>query len=258
MTPHAAGSALAGPGIDKSPTRHRPRLHRILEPPIILDQDSKKFPGIRLAKMLPSASILPGAQHPGGTLPTLSICASLPRIAGPPGSHGGRYPASSYLNRDAAASSWKPTRPHRTGAASDSSLYVARRECAAAPIGCVPLPRGHRRRVWLWARPHGSPCDGATSSVQRLLRLNRPSSAGGTADRLTRSNRRGTDPYARWCGGGGAARLPPIPLSAQKCELINFYPFPGQWSVASRPHECSACRLVIDETLIGPERAKLL
>src|SRR5512135_1978314 len=26
---------------------------------------------------------------------------------------------------------------------------------------------------------------------------------------LTRSNRRGTDPYARWCGRGGAAKLPP-------------------------------------------------
>ena len=26
------------------------------------------------------------------------------------------------------------------------------------------------------------------------------------------SNRRGTDPYARWCGRGGAARLPPIPI----------------------------------------------
>ena len=31
---------------------------------------------------------------------------------------------------------------------------------------------------------------------------------------LTRSNRRGTDPYARWCGRGGAARRPPIPIYA--------------------------------------------
>ena len=30
---------------------------------------------------------------------------------------------------------------------------------------------------------------------------------------LTRSNRRGTDPYARWCGRGGVARRPPIPIS---------------------------------------------
>ena len=25
-------------------------------------------------------------------------------------------------------------------------------------------------------------------------------------------NRRGTDPYARWCGRGGVARRPPIPI----------------------------------------------
>src|SRR5436309_141954 len=34
-------------------------------------------------------------------------------------------------------------------------------------------------------------------------------------DCLTRSNRRGTDPYARWCGRGGAARCPPIPINLQ-------------------------------------------
>ena len=30
---------------------------------------------------------------------------------------------------------------------------------------------------------------------------------------LTRSNRRGTDPYARWWGRGGTARCPPIPIN---------------------------------------------
>ncbi len=38
--------------------------------------------------------------------------------------------------------------------------------------------------------------------------------ASHTAGRLTRSNRRGTDPYARWCGRGGVARLP---LSRSTC-----------------------------------------
>src|SRR5262249_8886858 len=33
----------------------------------------------------------------------------------------------------------------------------------------------------------------------------------------TRSNRRGTDPYARWCGRGGAARRPPIPIYDPGC-----------------------------------------
>ena len=27
-----------------------------------------------------------------------------------------------------------------------------------------------------------------------------------------------TDPYARWCGRGGAARLPPIPIAATSCD----------------------------------------
>jgi hypothetical protein len=34
--------------------------------------------------------------------------------------------------------------------------------------------------------------------------------------RYADSNRRGTDPYARWCGRGGAARLPPIPIFGTK------------------------------------------
>jgi len=29
---------------------------------------------------------------------------------------------------------------------------------------------------------------------------------------LNPPNRRGTDPYARWCGRGGIARCPPIPI----------------------------------------------
>ena len=31
---------------------------------------------------------------------------------------------------------------------------------------------------------------------------------------LNQPNRRGTDPYARWCGRGVAVRLPPVPISA--------------------------------------------
>src|SRR5439155_10222488 len=29
-------------------------------------------------------------------------------------------------------------------------------------------------------------------------------------------NRRGTDPYARWCGRGGIARCPPIPIDRRE------------------------------------------
>src|SRR5882757_3290978 len=35
---------------------------------------------------------------------------------------------------------------------------------------------------------------------------------------LTRSNRRGTDPYARWCGRGGVARRPPIPINGFRAD----------------------------------------
>ena len=83
-------------------------------------------------------------------------------------------------------------------------------------LGVSHFHAAHRCRDGVWVLAHGSPCDGAAGPAQRVLRLDRPSSIGGTADRLTRSNRRGTDPYARWCGRGGAARLPPIPISAQR------------------------------------------
>jgi hypothetical protein len=33
---------------------------------------------------------------------------------------------------------------------------------------------------------------------------------------LNPPNRRGTDPYARWCGRGGIARCPPIPIEAPR------------------------------------------
>ena len=56
--------------------------------------------------------------------------------------------------------------------------------CAPAPSGRVPLPRGRRCRGRTCVLAHGSPCGGAAGAVQRLLRLARPSSLGGTADRL--------------------------------------------------------------------------
>ena len=109
--------------------------------------------------------------------------------------------------------------PRRLDSSPITHVYLATVEeradsvCATAPPGCVPLPRGRCCRGRVWVLAHGSPCDSAAGPAQRLLRLDRPSSIGGTANRLTRSNRRGTDPYARWCGRGGAARLPPIPIN---------------------------------------------
>src|SRR3546814_12544549 len=48
---------------------------------------------------------------------------------------------------------------------------------------------------------------------------------------LSRSNRRGTDPYARWCGRGGAARRSPIPINPLpydcKQALVLLHPLLG-------------------------------
>ena len=57
---------------------------------------------------------------------------------------------------------------------------------------------------------------GSPGPAEPLFRLDRPPASGRIFESLTRSNRRGTDPYARWCGRGGAARLPPIPISGRR------------------------------------------
>jgi hypothetical protein len=55
-----------------------------------------------------------------------------------------------------------------------------------------------------------------TGPAQPVLRRPRSSPPLCSCPGLTRSNRRGTDPYARWCGRGGAARRPPIPIDVPK------------------------------------------
>src|ERR1700751_432532 len=54
---------------------------------------------------------------------------------------------------------------------------------------------------------------GPTGPAQSLLRLTRSSPTPRLRPSLTQSNRRGTDPYARWWGRGGIARCPPIPIA---------------------------------------------
>src|SRR5438874_5159194 len=51
-----------------------------------------------------------------------------------------------------------------------------------------------------------------TSPAQPLFRLTRSPPTPCLCPSLTQSNRRGTDPYARWWGRGGIARCPPIPI----------------------------------------------
>jgi RNA-directed DNA polymerase len=52
--------------------------------------------------------------------------------------------------------------------------------------------------------------------AQPLFRLTRSPPTPCLCPSLTRSNRRGTDPYARWWGRGGTARCPPIPIIGAK------------------------------------------
>ena len=74
-------------------------------------------------------------------------------------------------------------------------------------------------RSWFtdWALAHVRTSGGPTSPTQRLFRVARSSPNLCARPSLTRSNRRGTDPYARWCGRGGVARRPPIPILGGKC-----------------------------------------
>src|SRR6266852_6396934 len=81
----------------------------------------------------------------------------------------------------------------------------------AAPWRAEVQRGGCRRladRVLAHVRTSGSP----TGPAQPLFRCPRSPPTLCFCPSLTRSNRRGTDPYARWCGRGGAARCPPIPI----------------------------------------------
>src|SRR5262249_36504376 len=76
-------------------------------------------------------------------------------------------------------------------------LCLGRREPPAHPQGrgaCPVTPRANRR--------------GATRTSARSAFL-----AWLVPRTLNRIEPPCTDPYARWCGRGGAARLPPIPIN---------------------------------------------
>ena len=71
-------------------------------------------------------------------------------------------------------------------------------------IGRGRFTDGNLAHVWT---PGGS-----TRTTKSRIRLSWSSPNLCACASLTRSNRRGTDPYARWCGRGGVARRPPIPI----------------------------------------------
>jgi hypothetical protein len=79
-------------------------------------------------------------------------------------------------------------------------------------LGRKKVPRGGCCRLADRVLAHVRTSGGPTGPAQPVFRRPRSSPPLSFCSSLTRSNRRGTDPYARWCGRGGAARRPPIPI----------------------------------------------
>src|SRR5215475_13028880 len=75
-----------------------------------------------------------------------------------------------------------------------------------------PGPGGSNRRQPTWPLAAQQQSGAHPGPAQRLLRFARPRSRGAQARRLIFAEPPYTDPYVRWCGRGGAARLPPIPI----------------------------------------------
>ena len=75
------------------------------------------------------------------------------------------------------------------------------------------VPRGGCCRLADRFLAHVRTSGGPTGSAQPVFRRPRSSPPLCSCQGLIRSNRRGTDPYARWCGRGDAARRPLIPIN---------------------------------------------
>src|SRR6266436_2035164 len=74
------------------------------------------------------------------------------------------------------------------------------------------VPCGGCRRFADRVLAHVRTSGGPTGPAQPVFRRPRSPPPLCSCSSLTRSNRRGTDPYARWCGRVGTARGPPIPI----------------------------------------------
>ena len=61
---------------------------------------------------------------------------------------------------------------------------------------------------------HGRTCGGSSRPYATTISTRSASPDSTPCCGLIRSNRRGTDPYARWCGRGGIVRCPPIPITS--------------------------------------------
>src|SRR6202043_1334337 len=143
-----------------------------------------------------------------------------------------------------------PSRAHEPGSVDPPKITLVSLAAVAeraqslqrtAPSWCAKVPCSGRRRFTDGVLAHVRTPGGPTSPAQPLFRLTRSSPTPCLCSSLTQSNRRGTDPYARWWGRGGIARCPPIPdwVSAPgDYASFNFQPNPGR-------HHNSGCRAEI-------------
>ena len=119
-----------------------------------------------------------------------------------------------------------------------------------------------------WFLAHVRTSGRPTGAAQPVFRQSRSSPPLRSCPRLTRSNRRGTDPYARWCGRGGAARCLPIPIFGAYRPITRESQFGRRWqskksdqieillriSLGRRNLEAGVCR---DAVLPGMRRGVL-
>src|SRR5712672_2612538 len=117
-----------------------------------------------------------------------------------------------------------PTRAHEPGSVDPPKITLVSLAAMAeraqslqrtAPSWRAKVQCSSRRRFTDGVLAHVRTPGGPTSSAQPLFRLTPSPPTPCRCPSLTRSNRRGTDPYARWWGRGGTARCPPIPIKGR-------------------------------------------
>src|SRR3954454_11289688 len=130
-----------------------------------------------------------------------------------------RWNPSGYVDQEAAVPD--PSRAHEPGSVDPPKITLISLAAMAeraqslqrtAPSWRAKVQCSGRRRFADGVLAHVRTPGGPTSSAQPLFRLTRSPPTPCRCPSLTRSNRRGTDPYARWWGRGGIARCPPIPI----------------------------------------------
>src|SRR4029077_19550674 len=117
-----------------------------------------------------------------------------------------------------------PTCAHQPGSVDPPKITIVSLAAVAeraqtlqrtAPSWRAKVPCSGRRRFTDGVLAHVRTPGGPTSPAQPPFRLTRSSPTSCLCPGLTQSNRRGTDPYARWWGRGGIARCPLSRSSAQ-------------------------------------------